>query len=199
MPPLRDRRDDIPHLVRHFIGRAASAGAPRRVTSISAEALAMLQTYDWPGNIRQLENAVLRATVLCDGDMLTRDDFPQIRAEVEGFTLSTDAGPSHQASETPAGGDAEDAASPELQDKAAAGSVASTGRHFGIVRALDDRGEVRTLADMELEMIKLAIEHYQGQMSEVARRLGIGRSTLYRKLKEYGIEPDDGRSERLAS
>jgi DNA-binding NtrC family response regulator len=48
-------------------------------------------------------------------------------------------------------------------------------------------------------MIKLAIEHYQGQMSEVARRLGIGRSTLYRKLKEYGIEPDDGRADRLAS
>ncbi len=199
VPPLRDRRDDIPHLVRHFIGRAASAGAPRRVTSISAEALSMLQAYDWPGNIRQLENAVLRATVLCDGDMLTRDDFPQIRAEVEGFTLSTDAGPPHPASETPAGGEAADAVSPGLQDKAVAGSVASTGRHFGIVRALDDRGEVRTLADMELEMIKLAIEHYQGQMSEVARRLGIGRSTLYRKLKEYGIEPDDGRAERLAS
>ena len=78
-------------------------------------------------------------------------------------------------------------------------SETAAGRHFGIVRALDERGEVRALADVELEMIKLAIEHYQGQMSEVARRLGIGRSTLYRKLKEYGIEPDDGRADRLAS
>ena len=49
--------------------------------------------------------------------------------------------------------------------------------------------EVRTLAEVELEMIKLAIEHYNGRMSEVARRLGIGRSTLYRKLKEYGLDP----------
>jgi DNA-binding NtrC family response regulator len=48
-------------------------------------------------------------------------------------------------------------------------------------------------------MIKLAIDHYNGQMSEVARRLGIGRSTLYRKLKEYGIDPESGRIERLAS
>ena len=62
--------------------------------------------------------------------------------------------------------------------------------HFGVLRALDERGNVRTLADVELEMIKLAIDHYDGQMSEVARRLGIGRSTLYRKLKEYGIDPE---------
>ena len=62
--------------------------------------------------------------------------------------------------------------------------------------ALDSRGNVRTLADVELEMIKLAIDHYHGQMSEVARRLGIGRSTLYRKLKEYGIDPETGRAEK---
>ncbi|WP_344853636.1 helix-turn-helix domain-containing protein, partial [Aminobacter aminovorans] len=69
----------------------------------------------------------------------------------------------------------------------------------GMLRALDERGNVRALADVEFEMIRLAIDHYNGQMSEVARRLGIGRSTLYRKLKEYGIDPETGRSERLAS
>src|SRR5690606_22107486 len=68
----------------------------------------------------------------------------------------------------------------------------------GQLSALDDRGDVRPLADVEADMIRFAIEHYKGQMSEVARRLGIGRSTLYRKLKEMGLEPDDGRSERLA-
>ncbi len=68
---------------------------------------------------------------------------------------------------------------------------------FGILRALDERGNVRPLADIELEMIKLAIDHYNGQMSEVARRLGIGRSTLYSKLKEYGIDPENGRLDRL--
>ena len=59
------------------------------------------------------------------------------------------------------------------------------------LKALDERGNVRALADVELDMIRLAIDHYHGQMSEVARRLGIGRSTLYRKLKEYGIDPGD--------
>ena len=53
---------------------------------------------------------------------------------------------------------------------------------------VDASGQVRTLADIEADMIRFAIGHYGGQMSEVARRLGIGRSTLYRKLKEYGIE-----------
>ena len=69
---------------------------------------------------------------------------------------------------------------------------------FGILRALDDRGNVRPLSEVELEMIRLAIDHYHGQMSEVARRLGIGRSTLYRKLKEYGIDPASSRTDRLA-
>jgi DNA-binding NtrC family response regulator len=58
---------------------------------------------------------------------------------------------------------------------------------------------VRSLADVELEMIQLAISRYGGQMSEVARRLGIGRSTLYRKLKEHGIDPDEGRTAKMAS
>jgi DNA-binding NtrC family response regulator len=70
---------------------------------------------------------------------------------------------------------------------------------FGMLKALDERGNVRALADVEGEMIRLAVDHYNGQMSEVARRLGIGRSTLYRKLKELGIDPDEGRAERLAS
>ena len=78
--------------------------------------------------------------------------------------------------------------------RAARESPVQTG--FGALSALDSRGNVRTLADVELEMIKLAIDHYHGQMSEVARRLGIGRSTLYRKLKEYGIDPETGRAEK---
>ena len=85
VPPLRDRRADIPHLVRHFMARVAPGrGAPPRINAISASALAMLEAYDWPGNIRQLENAVFRASVLCDGDVLTEEEFPQIRAQVEG-------------------------------------------------------------------------------------------------------------------
>ncbi|MEP9389766.1 sigma-54 dependent transcriptional regulator [Mesorhizobium sp. KR9-304] len=180
VPPLRERRADIAHLVRHFMARVTSGkGQAPRINSISESALAMLEAYDWPGNIRQLENAVFRASVLCDGDVLTEEEFPQIRAQVEG-SINLDR---HEAEPT----------------AAAAAQPQPAAKSFGIVRALDERGNVRALADIELEMIKLAIDHYNGQMSEVARRLGIGRSTLYRKLKEYGIDPEAGRPERLAS
>jgi len=191
VPPLRDRRDDIPHLVRHFLARMPAGSAPRQVTDVSARALAMLEAYDWPGNIRQLENAIFRAIVLSDGDMLTEDEFPQIRAQVEG-TVDLDravAKPAEQPGQRERS-ERDDAAEPVLSEPP---------RNVDAVRALDDRGNVRPLADVELEMIKFAIEHYNGQMSEVARRLGIGRSTLYRKLKEYGIDPEAGRTDRLAS
>jgi DNA-binding NtrC family response regulator len=185
VPPLRERRADIPHLVRHFMARPTSGkGAVPRIEAISESALAMLGSYDWPGNIRQLENAVFRALVLCEGDVLTEEEFPQIRAQVEG-SIDLDR---HEP--VPA------ATSTAAPSEAAPPAAAKT---FGILKAMDERGNVRPLADIELEMIKLAIEHYNGQMSEVARRLGIGRSTLYRKLKEYGIDPENGRVDRLAS
>ncbi|MER8611563.1 MULTISPECIES: sigma-54 dependent transcriptional regulator [unclassified Mesorhizobium] len=207
VPPLRDRRDDIPHLVEHFMEKVAPADPRHRLRGISAAALAMLQAYDWPGNIRQLENAVFRASVLAEGDMLTEEEFPQIRAQVEG-TVNLDADIASPASGGPASGwPASGLASgslprdnvPAAVGAAAAEPDAPARPRFGTLRALDDRGNVRALADVELEMIKLAIDHYNGQMSEVARRLGIGRSTLYRKLKEYGIDPETGRFERLAS
>jgi DNA-binding NtrC family response regulator len=173
----------IPHLVRHFMARVAGGkgGAPR-INAISEGALAMLQAYDWPGNIRQLENAVFRAAVLCEGDLLTEEEFPQIRAQVDG-TVDLDR----------------DEPRPTSPPANAEPSIQAGIRPAGLLKALDERGNVRSLADMEVEMIRLAIERYHGQMSEVARRLGIGRSTLYRKLKEHGIDPEEGRPERLAS
>lgn len=190
VPPLRDRREDIPYLVQHFIARMSPAETRGRVTRISDHALALLQAYDWPGNIRQLENAVFRAVVLCEGDTLTAEEFPQIRAQVEGIDLAAYAVEQPDSPPVPA---------PQPAERFAREVPETTQQHFGLVRALDDRGNVRPLADVELEMILLAIDHYQGQMSEVARRLGIGRSTLYRKLKEFGIDPETGRREKLAS
>ncbi|WP_378948864.1 sigma-54-dependent transcriptional regulator [Mesorhizobium sp. ANAO-SY3R2] len=191
VPPLRERREDIPLLVGHFINRVAPASPHGRTPAISENALALLQAHDWPGNIRQLENAVFRACVLSDGDVLTEDEFPQIRAQVEGVV---DLG----GHEIAAGGTEISGSHPAGTVSAATPIVPERNRP-GMVRALDERGNVRPLADVEFEMIRLAIEHYNGQMSEVARRLGIGRSTLYRKLKEYGIDPETGRAERLAS
>ncbi|MFD1985934.1 sigma-54-dependent transcriptional regulator [Mesorhizobium newzealandense] len=200
VPPLRDRRDDIPYLVTHFMDKVAPADPRRRLQGISAAALAVLQAYDWPGNIRQLENAVFRASVLCEGDVLTTEDFPQIRAQVEG-TVNLDVDGASRLEPFPLDvqpGD-EEALPGEGVLATEPDPPARLQPRFGTLRALDERGNVRALADVELEMIKLAIDHYNGQMSEVARRLGIGRSTLYRKLKEYGIDPETGRVDRLAS
>src|SRR5690606_18202938 len=83
LPPLRERRDDIPALVDHFIARFA-AEEGRRVAAISRDALAMLMAFDWPGNIRQLENAVFRAVVLAESPVLEQEDFPQILAAEKG-------------------------------------------------------------------------------------------------------------------
>jgi len=187
VPPLRERRDDIEPLVMHFLARISASETRGRVKGLSRRAIAMLEAYDWPGNIRQLENAVFRATVLCEGEVLTEEEFPQIRAQVEGVVDLDRSLPEH----SPAPRRTEPA--PETHQPA---QPVDSGE---VVRALDERGNVRALADVELDMIRMAIDRYQGQMSEVARRLGIGRSTLYRKLKEYGIDPDAQRSDRLAS
>ncbi|MGB3388362.1 MAG: sigma-54 dependent transcriptional regulator [Pseudaminobacter sp.] len=193
VPPLRERSDDIPYLVRHFMKRVPPSETHGRIVDISSSTLKMLQAYDWPGNIRQLENAVFRACVLCEGDVLTEEEFPQIRTQVEGVVRLDDVA----VEAAPAIADAPAQAQPIRDHRETAPAAPAPQRHFGLLAALDERGNVRTLADVELEMIRLAIEHYNGQMSEVARRLGIGRSTLYRKLKEYGIDPDSGRAERL--
>ncbi len=201
VPPLRNRRDDIPGLIKHFIAEKGDGEAGAGITGITGEAVNILRAYDWPGNIRQLENAVLRAVVLCDGETLGVDEFPQIRAQVEGLDLSVhaakvadDAKPSapradalETVPEAITFDDDDDAARAEGADEANAVSI------------LDASGDIRPLTDVEYDMICFAIDHYAGQMSEVARKLGIGRSTLYRKLKDYGIDPDDRRGEKIAS
>src|SRR5512138_131704 len=76
IPPLRQRREDIPHLLRHFLARFC-AEENRPISAISGEAMAHLAQLDWPGNIRQLENAVYRAVVMSEGSELGVADFPQ--------------------------------------------------------------------------------------------------------------------------
>src|SRR3979411_967710 len=79
IPPLRMRREDIPHLLRHFLARFC-AEENRPITGISGEAMARLSQLDWPGNIRQLENAVYRAVVMSESDQLGTADFPPAAA-----------------------------------------------------------------------------------------------------------------------
>ncbi|MBY8917708.1 sigma-54 dependent transcriptional regulator [Nitratireductor sp. L1-7-SE] len=182
VPPLRERRDDIPLLVQAFIARFSDS-ASNRITGISRRALALLESYDWPGNIRQLENAVFRAVVLCETSVLDTADFPQILAQVEGIDPYEAQTGTVSADDSPAAAlptdrrDLPHREAPTVQDLP--GSVAT----------LDEDGNVRPLEEIESDVIRFALDHYRGQMSEIARRLGIGRSTLYRKLKDMGIDP----------
>jgi DNA-binding NtrC family response regulator len=171
IPPLRARRDDIGDLARRFATRFA-AEEGKKLRGISHETINLLSSYDWPGNVRQLENAVFRAVVLADGDELTVNEFPQIAAHVEGFSVRLPPLPAP----APAAGPA-----PERE------IVRVEIRDPNVLPLLGPHGEMRRLEDLEAEVIKFALVHYRGQMSEIARRLGIGRSTLYRKMKEYGL------------
>ncbi len=153
IPPLRARPGDIPALSRHLLARIAGQPGLREL-GITDDALALLVDYHWPGNVRQLQDALFRAAVLCEGDALTRADFPQI-AQLGGRAMRGTSKP-----------------------------VAQSG---GVTLFLAD-GNLRPLEQIEADVIRLAIGHYRGRMTEVARRLGIGRSTLYRKLSELGID-----------
>jgi DNA-binding NtrC family response regulator len=155
IPPLRERAGDIPALARHLLARIAEQPGLRPL-GITDDALTLLGSYDWPGNVRQLQNALFRAAVLCDGDGLARADFPQIAQLAAG---------------RPAG----------------SGPVQQGSGNAGVTLFRPD-GNLRALEEIEADVIRLAIGHYRGRMTEVARRLGIGRSTLYRKLGELGID-----------
>jgi DNA-binding NtrC family response regulator len=152
LPALRERRGDVPALVRHFLARIGEQpGLVRH--SITDSAMSLLSAYDWPGNVRQLQAALFRAAVFCDGESLTVESFPQLREIVGDPARITD-----------------------------------THRQGVGVLLYGDDGHLRPLEEIEADVIRLAIVHYSGRMTEVARRLGIGRSTLYRKLSTLGID-----------
>lgn len=192
IPALRRRKEDIPHLVRIFAARFAADQKLPSVPPVSAGAMALLTAFDWPGNIRQLENAVFRAVVLCEGNELTERDFPQIAAQVPEFFPDDRHGDIHDRPTALASAVANALA--EEAEAGAGGHLARLqvrGLSESVIVSTDETGEIRKLADIEEELIRFALKFYRGQMSQVARKLGIGRSTLYRKLKDYGIDPDD--------
>ena len=168
-PSLRERKTDVPALVDAFV-RRFNIEEGKSVVGAAPETMAFLTAYDWPGNVRQLENAVYRAIVLADAPYLQPHDFPSI---------SGVAAPPPEAAAEPA---------PVITVPAATASAPADLAIEPPVRILDGRGHLRKLDEIERDLIQLAIGIYAGHMSEVARRLGIGRSTLYRKVREQGLE-----------
>ena len=152
MPALRERMGDIPALTRHFLAKIGEQPGLKH-HSIADSGLSLIEGYDWPGNVRQLQAVLFRACVFEQREALTAHSFPQL-AELLG--------------DNPDRGE-------------------SRARGLGVLLYTDD-GHLRPLEEIEADIIRLAIGHYRGRMTEVARRLGIGRSTLYRKLSELGID-----------
>ena len=194
VPPLRERPEDIPELVRHFLVRFA-AEEGKRIRAVSADALGVLNAHPWPGNVRQLENAVFRAVVLADGDEVGTPEFPQLALAATRVAAPAIVPAVPAAHEAPP-------PTPLILDEVPSAPTAPPPVAAGESLALTDAdGHARPLEEIEAEVIRSAIARYRGQMSEVARRLRIGRSTLYRKLDEIGIGAGDQRSggENVAS
>jgi len=169
LPPLRHRKGDIEHLVPYFTQNISiSEGCP--IKKLSPDAMGLLTSYDWPGNIRQLENALFRAVILSDGVSITSADFPQIRSNI-----MRQAAADKQLRRRK--GD-------KIHDHGSDDIVMAD----NILSVLDEMGDIRAIQDVEKDMISYSMNKYDGRMSEVARRLGVGRSTLYRKVAEFGLD-----------
>jgi two-component system response regulator HydG len=150
IPPLRDRREDIPMLAQHFVERV------HRETGVahtfSDDALRVMVGYSWPGNVRELENAIERACALSSGPVLHMGDLPTQLQDFRNQSRAEQQVPAQEAAE-PAG--------------------------------------IVSIAEMERRAILGTIRQLKGDKLMAAKLLGIGKTTLYRKLKEYGISEEE--------
>jgi PAS domain S-box-containing protein len=132
LPPLRERKEDIPLLVKHFLVKYCSL-LNKEITEISPEAMEILYRYSYPGNVRELENIIQRSIVFANSSILEPQHFP------------------HE------------------------------------IRNMESTDSLKSLANMEKHTIEAAIRDNKGDLVATAKQLGIGRATLYRKIKRYGI------------
>jgi DNA-binding NtrC family response regulator len=140
IPPLRERKQDIPLLIGNVLERINSATEMQH--SMGDDALRAMLNYDWPGNVRELENCVERACTTCSLPTIHIADLP---TQLRNFQATAKA-----------------------------------------VAPVSDAETITSIAELEKQAILHAIEVLLGDKLEAARRLGIGKTTLYRKLKEYG-------------
>ncbi len=168
VPPLRERKEDIPQLAAHILAKrrgAAKSFAGSEVpypTQITAKALQRLMAYRWPGNIRELENVLSRAAILCDGEMIRTHDLDML-------------GPDRTAPATPTEDDRVDLPDVELA-------------------RLGDGEDLKDLTDRAVRAVERAALAYALRRDRnpalAAKRLGISRASIYTKMKTYGLGPD---------
>jgi DNA-binding NtrC family response regulator len=168
VPPLRDRKEDVPRLVHYFLGRVREREGTD-IRSVTPEAMAVLQSHNWPGNVRELENTIFRAALIGDDSTISIDSLPP--EMVDAYL----AGPTP----TVAGAVATAGAAPTLGAPTAPRGAAGVGAAGATVP--------RTLEEAEKAALEAAWARGGGNVSKVARELGISRATLYRKLRQYGL------------
>ena len=161
LPPLRERRSSIPGLIRTFVKKHGALNK-KEILGIARNAEALLLNYDYPGNIRQLENIIEHAVALCEGENIVLEDLPE-------YLMKPD------------------------------GSSALFALPKGEEIIANDPNSLMTLAELEKNYIRRALEVCHRNHTEAARRLGISRSTLWRKLKEHGMEDAAATAEAAAA
>jgi two-component system nitrogen regulation response regulator GlnG len=174
LPPLRERRNSIPSLIRSFVKKYATR-EKKDILGIAKAAEAVLMAYEYPGNIRQLENIIEHAVTLCEGDHILLGDLPE-------YLTGGEDGPALHAPQL--------AYAPAHERPAHHDSTHHIGSH-NFSRTEDTMttpDTLLTLAQLERDYILRALDVCQRNHTEAARRLGISRSTLWRKLKEHGME-----------
>ncbi len=166
LPPLRERRDDIPSLVHHLLERI-NEKVHKRVTRVPPEVLAHLMRLPWRGNVRELENVLTRAVVLAPGEVLLSDNLPALEP-----------------------------AEPEHGGPSVNGHPAPTNGHSGpprphfLAAPIDDPSRIPTLEEAERILIELTMSVTKGHKGKTCQILGISRPTLERKLQKYGVRQD---------
>ena len=160
VPPLRERPDDIARLAEHFLARFAGQ-AGRRIVGIAPDAMRSLVAHAWPGNVRELRNTIERAVVLGRGDWITVEDLPS--------PLAT-AAPRPRTPTPPLGS-----------------MSISMANAADVSAAAPPNSSARSLRDLERDGIAAALAATGGNKAQAAALLEIDRSTLYKKLKDYGL------------
>nr|WP_294810209.1 nitrogen regulation protein NR(I) [uncultured Sphingomonas sp.] len=174
LPALRERRQDVPLLARHFLDRAAEAGLPRK--QLGKDAVAVLEGFDWPGNVRQLENLMRRIAALSRDEWIDADAIRRALGEAGSFQ-------------------------PETRDAGIDAAVRARLERMAIEepRALDDGSLYeRIIGEVERPLIEAMLARHQNNQLRAARALGINRNTLRKRLDTLGIEMGADRSDGAA-
>ncbi len=160
MPPLRERREDIAALARHFLALAEREGLPRR--SIDDDAVAALAEREWPGNVRELRNVVFRLALIARNETIDRGI---VNENLPGVRTDRNSGP--------------DGGFTSALDAWLAGRSVPSGMLYH-----------SALAEFEKPLLEHALHETEGNQVRAAQLLGINRNTLRKKIGELGIEPE---------